>query len=467
MFDLSKFIAEINNVAWLPIYFLLLFLGIYFCFKTNFFHIRKFGFILKKTFGLSLNNEEKNLKGEFTPFQAVSTSLASTVGAGNIVGVTVSIVNGGPGSIFWIWIVAIFGMIIKYSEIVLALKFRERNKNGEWCGGPMYYIQNGLKNKIWAYVFAIFMILYVVCGVNIVQANSIAGIINEYIGLKKIFSGFIFAIIIFLVIFNGMQSIGKVTERLVPFMCVLYFFGSLFILVTNYKLIPGALINIFSEAFKTKSIYGGATYGILLALRYGIARGIHSSEAGMGTSPIAQASSHLKNPVEQGLYGIIEVFVSLLIICTSTALVILTSGIYDQNIYLLNFGPDNLSKNNLPTGIVLVAKSFAKKLGENRADLFIMLSVILFALSTIIGSFYYGLKSCEFVFKNKFIWVYKLFFLVTVVAGSVINARIAWELHDMALTLVTLINLVSIFLLKKLVVDETKIYFNGNKKIDS
>lgn len=466
MFDLSNFIAYMNNIIWWPIYFLLFCLGIYFCLKTNFFHVRKFGFILKKTFGLGVDNKnEKNIKGEFTPIQALSTSLASTVGAGNIVGVAVSIVNGGPGSIFWIWIVAILGMVIKYSEIVLALKFREKNKNGEWCGGPMYYIENGLKNKIWAYVFAIFMILYVVCGVNIVQSNSIAGIIHEYVGLKKIFSGFIFAIIIFLVIFNGMQSIGKVTEKLVPFMCVLYFFGSLFILIMNYKLIPGALINIFSEAFKTKSIYGGAIYGIFLALRYGIARGIHSSEAGMGTSPIAQASSNLKNPVEQGLYGIIEVFVSLFIICTSTALVILTSGIYDKNIYLLNLGADKITKNNLPTGIVLVAKSFAKKLGEDKADLFIMISIILFALSTIIGSFYYGLRSYEFIFKNKFVWAYKLFFLIMIIFGATINAKIAWELNDLTVGLMTLINLISIFLLKKLVVDETKIYFDGNKKI--
>ena len=447
MCNLSNFITSVNNIIWQPIYFLLFFLGLYFCFKTNFFHVRKFGFILKKTFGLGMDNKsKKNIKGEFTPLQALSTSLASTVGAGNIVGVAVSIVNGGPGSIFWIWIVAILGMIIKYSEIVLALKFRE-------------------KNKIWAYVFAIFMILYVVCGVNIVQSNSIAGIIYEYVGLKKIFSGFIFAIIIFLVIFNGMQSIGKVTEKLVPFMCVLYFFGSLFILIMNYKLIPGALINIFSEAFKTKSIYGGAIYGIFLALRYGIARGIHSSEAGMGTSPIAQASSNLKNSVEQGLYGIIEVFVSLFIICTSTALVILTSGIYDKNIYLLSFGADNLAKNNLPTGIVLVAKSFAKKLGEDKTDLFIMISIILFALSTIIGSFYYGLRSYEFIFKNKFVWVYKLFFLVMIILGATINAKIAWELNDLTVGLMTLINLISIFLLKKLVVDETKIYFDGDKKI--
>lgn len=466
MCNLSNFITSVNNIIWQPIYFLLFCLGLYFCFKTNFFHVRKFGFILKKTFGLGMDNKsKKNIKGEFTPLQALSTSLASTVGAGNIVGVAVSIVNGGPGSIFWIWIVAILGMVIKYSEIVLALKFREKNKNGEWCGGPMYYIENGLKNKIWAYVFAIFMILYVVCGVNIVQSNSIAGIIYEYVGLKKIFSGFIFAIIIFLVIFNGMQSIGKVTEKLVPFMCVLYFFGSLFILIMNYKLIPGALINIFSEAFKTKSIYGGAIYGIFLALRYGIARGIHSSEAGMGTSPIAQASSNLKNPVEQGLYGIIEVFVSLFIICTSTALVILTSGIYDKNIYLLNLGADKITKNNLPTGIVLVAKSFAKKLGEDKTDLFIMISIILFALSTIIGSFYYGLRSYEFIFKNKFVWVYKLFFLVMIILGATINAKIAWELNDLTVGLMTLINLISIFLLKKLVVDETKIYFDGDKKI--
>lgn len=466
MLGLSNFITKINNIVWLPIYFLFFGLGIYFSFKTKFFYISKFKFILKKTFGTCFKQNKECHKGEFTPLQAITTSLASTIGAGNIVGVSVAIVNGGPGSVFWIWTIAFLGMIIKYSEVVLALKFRNKNETGEWCGGPMYYIGNGLKNKIWAYVFAIFMILYTVFGVNIVQANSIAGIINEYTGLKKIFSGGILAVIVFLVIFKGIESIGKVTEKLVPFMCVLYFCGAAFILVLNYKYIPGAIVNIFSEAFKIKSINGGLIYGMFLAIRYGVARGIHSSEAGMGTSPIAQASSNLKNPVEQGFYGVIEVFISLFVICTSTALVILTSGVYDKNIYvnLLNSSGDKLKINSLPTGIILVEKSFSQKLGATRSDLFIMICIVLFALSTIIGGFYYGLKSCEFIFKSKFIWLYKLIFLGTIITGAWVNVKIAWELHDMVLTLITLINLISIFLLRKVIVDETKNYFGKSKK---
>ena len=458
-------IKQINNIIWVPVYFLLVALGLYFSFKTNFLQIRKFGFMLKNTIGTALT-QKKNIKGSFTPLQALTTSLAGTIGAGNIVGVAVAIVSGGPGAVFWIWIVSFFGMIIKYAEIVLALKFREKNNKGEWCGGPMYYIKNGLKKNWFAVIFSIFLVLTSFTLGNIIQSNSISQIVNNYLGLKKELIGIILLCLIFLSVKSGMGSVGKITEKLVPVMSILYFLGSLFVLVINYKYIPMALKNIFGEAFKLKSISTGVFYGLLSAIHYGIARGMGSSEAGIGTSPVAQAASSLDQPVEQALYGILEVFVSLIIVCTSTALVILTSNIYDKNIYgniIYKFGLDGLDKKNLAQGIILTSKSFGSAMGPNFANIFIMVSIVLFSLSTIIGYFYYGLKAYEFVFKNKFMTIYKLLFFVSVFIGSIVNATFAWEISDLTVGLMACVNLVSLFFLRKIILDETKIYFDKIK----
>ena len=472
---INIFIESVNNIVWIPIYFLLFWLGIYFTFKTNFLQIRKFVFMLKKTFGNAAAKKNADTKGAFTPLQAIATSLASTIGTGNIVGVAVAITEGGPGAIFWMWFFAFFGMLIKYAEIVLALKFREKNKDGEWCGGPMYYIKNGLKNSGLAAIFAFAMLFTSFAGGNLIQVHSIASIVSDFVAspaikvfgncyfpLAKIIVGFLLALLICLVVIGGMKSIGKITEKLQPFMSVFYILGVIFTLIMNYKLISGAFLNIFSEAFKLKSaLAGGIGYGISRALHHGIARGTSSSEAGIGTSPIAQAASVLKNPVEQALYGILEVFVSSFVICTLTALVILTSGIYDKNIYgkALALGANGFKINNLSEGVVLSAKSFATVMGPNFSKVFIMVCVTCFALSTVIGYSYYGVKSYEFLFKKKFIDVYKLIFIAVVAVGPLIETKIVWALSDIFNALMAIPNLIGLIFLSKVVLDETKKYF--------
>lgn len=479
--EINMFIEFINNISWMPIYFLLFGLGIYFTFKTNFFQIRKFGFMLKKTFKNTATKKNLKTKGAFTPLQAIATSLASTIGTGNIVGVAVAITEGGPGAIFWMWFIAFFGMLIKYAEIVLALKFREKNKDGEWCGGPMYYIKNGLKNYKLAFIFAGAMIFSSFAGGNLIQVHSIASIVNDFVvlpeiqiaggycfSLTKIIVGLLLALIICLVVIGGMKSIGKITEKLVPFMSIFYILGVIFVLSANYKLIPGAFLNIFGEAFKLKSaLAGGIGYGISRALHHGIARGTSSSEAGIGTSPIAQAASVLQNPVEQALYGILEVFVSSFVICTLTALVILTSGIYDKDIYsqALALGANGFKINNLSEGVVLSAKSFATVMGPNISKVFIMVCVSCFALSTVIGYSYYGVKSYEFMFKKKFIAIYKLIFIAVVAVGPLIETKIVWALSDIFNALMAIPNLIGLVLLSKVVLDETKKYFTDRNSL--
>ncbi len=450
----------VSTMIWTLLYFLLFGLGIFFTVKTNFFQVRKFKFMFQKTIGIIFDKKHSNVKGAFTPWQAVTTSLANTIGVGSIVGVSTAIVAGGPGSVFWMWVISFFGMMTKYAEIVLALKFREKNAKGEWCGGPMYYIKNGLKFPILAYLFAIFLTMVAFTTGNIMQVNSIALILKDYV--PNLFTGVTIAFVIALVVIGGMQSIGKVTAKLVPIMGLLYIVGSVFAIIVNIRYVPSAFVSIFQEAFKLKSFGGGVLgYGIFAAMHYGIARGTSSNEAGVGTAPIAHAASNLNEPVEQGLYGILEVFVSSFLICTFTALVILTGHVYDKVVYsnaIFKFGLNGLK--NLDNGGVLTAKSFASAMGMPMAKIFITLCIIFFAISTIIGCFYYGLKAVEFLFGNKLIGIYKIIFLASILIGSVIDINLVWELCDITTGLMTISNLIALIFLAPIVLAETEKYFD-------
>lgn len=458
---MNRILAVISNIIWMPLYLLLFGLGIFFTFKTNFFQLRKFLFMLKTTFGKLFAQKKSAHDGAFTPWQAVSTALASTIGTGNIVGVSTAIAIGGPGAVFWMWVIAFFGMMTKYSEIVLAIKYREKNADNEWCGGPMYYIKNGLHKPILAIIFAVFTVFGAFIAGNITQINSISFIVNDYTSVPRFLTGIIVAIIIGLVIIGGMKSIGKITESIVPLMSLIYVLGSIFTLVVNAKRIPTAICDIFVEAFRIKSIGAGALgYGIFSALHYGIARGTTSSEAGIGSAPIAQAASNLKEPVEQGLYGILEVFISSFVICTLTALIILTGNVYNKNVYedaMINSGMAGLK--NLDQGVLLTAKSFASAMGLNIADLFITLCIIFFALSTIIGWFYYGEKAYEFISKGKWLKIYKYAFIIVILIGPLFEVNIVWEMSDIINGLMAIPNLIGLVLLSKVVLYETKKYF--------
>ncbi len=377
METISNINSVINNFVWGP-YMLVLLVGtgIFITIATGFFQVTKISLWFSKTFG-SLT-KKRVAKENITPFQAVSAALASTVGTGNIAGVATAIVAGGPGAVFWMWVSAFFGMMTKYSEVLLAVHFREKDENGIHYGGPMYYIEKGMKVKWLAILFALFG-AFASFGIgNMTQSNSIAGALQSF-SIPPLVTGIVFAVLAGLVILGGIKRIATVTEKLVPFMAVLYFVGAVVLLILNIAKIPEAFSVIFSSAFNVKSVGGGVMgYGIAQAMRYGVARGVFSNEAGLGSAPIAHAASDSNNPAEQGLWGIFEVFVDTLVICTLTALIVLTSGLYTSG---------DLS------GAALTANAFEAGFGR-AGNVFLSVSLICFAFSTIIGWSYYGERKC-------------------------------------------------------------------------
>jgi len=457
----EKLLSEFNSVFWVPIYILLFIIGFSFSIRTNFLQFRKFFYVISHTLGKAFK-KSKSKEGAISSWQAVTTALGSTIGTGNIVGVTTAIVCGGPGAVFWMWFIAAFGMITKYAEVVLAIKFREKNKDGEWSGGPMYYIKKGLNWKFLAGLMAFLLSLAAITSGCLTQINSIATSLYDAMKLPRLATAIIFVIIIGLVIIGGVKRIGAFAEKIVPFMGVLYILGSLVVLIANYQNIPEAFASIFQDAFKLKSTAGGfAGYGIASAVHYGIARGTASSEAGLGSAPVVHAAADVSHPVKQGFYGILEVFVSSFIICTSTALVVLTAGIYDKNIYnkvLLSDGIAGL--NSLNDAVAVISKSFSSVLGNSLGTIFLVSSIIFFSITTIIGWSYYGATSIEFLWNKKAAFIYKIIFLCFIIVGAFLNINIIWELSDITNGFMTIINIIALIGLSSTVIMLTKDFFN-------
>ena len=380
--------GKVNDVVWGPIMLTLLIgAGLFLSFKVGFIQFRKFGYAIKNTIGsvFGKNQHAKDSSG-VSPFQAVATAMAGTIGTGSIAGIATAIVAGGPGAVFWMWISALLGMVTKYSEIVLSLKFREKNEKGEWIGGPMYYIRNGLKIKWLAAAFAVFAMIACLGTGNATQSNSISVALDSTLGIAPWITGVVLTVIVAAVILGGMRRIASVNEKLVPFMAVFYVVCAIVALVLNIKDVPAAFALIFKEAFNFKAATGGAAgYGIMLAMHYGFARGVFSNEAGLGSAPIAHAASSTKNPVDQGLWGMFEVFFTTIIICTFSALIILTTGIWSQG-ELNGAALSIASFNSIIPGIGGVG---------------VTLSTVFFALSTILGWAYYGEVSVQYLSKNN------------------------------------------------------------------
>ncbi len=448
---ISNINALINSFVWGP-YMLVLLVGtgLYITVATGFFQITKIKLWFSKTFG-SLRTKrvsEKNI----TPFQAVSAALASTVGTGNIAGVATAIVAGGPGAVFWMWVSAFFGMMTKYSEVLLAVHFREKDNNGVHFGGPMYYIEKGMKTKWLAVAFALFG-AFASFGIgNMTQSNSIAGALQSF-SIPPIATGIVFAVLSGLVIIGGIKRIATVTEKLVPFMAVLYFLGAIVLLLLNAAKIPDAFSVIFSSAFNIRSVGGGVMgYGIAQAMRYGVARGVFSNEAGLGSAPIAHAASDSKNPAEQGLWGIFEVFVDTIIICTLTALIVLTSGLYTSG---------DIS------GAALTAKAFSVGFGSV-GNVFLSFSLICFAFSTIIGWSYYGERCLGYLSKNNLnvIRVYRVLFIVSIVVGATLELTLVWNIADTLNGLMAIPNLIAILFLSRTIISITKKYLKDPSSVE-
>lgn len=449
--------AWLNNLVWgIPMLILIVGTGIYLTVRTNFFQFGKFGHAMKNTIGKITQKVQVTDKGAISPFQAMTTALAATVGTGNIAGVAGAIATGGPGAIFWMWISAFFGMATKYAEVVLSIQYRQRNSKGDWVGGPMYYITNGLgKNWRWlASIFCVFGALAAFGIGNMTQANTIAtSIVSTVLSfspeaagaqtLLRLVIGVLVAIVVALVLLGGIKRIGQFTEKLVPFMSVIYIIGSLIVVFANISSIGTVLDSIVRGAFNPSAVVGGAVgISIRTAMQKGVGRGVFSNEAGLGSAPIAHAASSEKNPVKQGLYGIFEVFVDTIVICTLTALAILMSGI------TIPYGQS--------AGADLSINAFASIFGGQAGSLVVTIGIVLFAISTILSWSLYGTRCFEFLFGERPVRIYQVVFILFIVVGTTMNLQLAWDIADTLNALMAIPNLVALLGLSGIVVKLTR-----------
>lgn len=449
-----------NNILSISMLILLIAVGLFLTIRLRGFQFRRFGYISKNTVG-GLFKKDLHVKdgGSVSPFQAVTTALAGTIGTGSIAGVATALVAGGPGAIFWMWLSALLGMVTKYSEIVLSLKYREKNEEGAWLGGPMFYIKKGVGLKWLAVLFAVFAMIACIGTGNTTQSNSIAGVFESTFHVEPWITGIILMIIIGLVILGGVKRIASVNEKLVPAMAVLFIITSIVAVLFNVEKIPVAFELIFKEAFNFKAAFGGvAGYGILTAMRYGVGRGVFSNEAGLGSAPIAHAASSTTEPVEQGLWGAFEVFITTIVICTMSALIVLTSDVY-LNAFNAGITP-------IYNGAALSAAAFSEPL-PYIGNIIIAISTIFFALSTILGWAYYGEVCITYLFRKhqkQAALIYRVIYIIFVFIGAVADIGIVWLIADCFNALMALPNLIALTVLSKVVVDTTKKYFEDKER---
>ena len=456
--DVFSFLYD--NVLSIAMLILIISTGLFLSIKTKFFQFTHFNYALKNTVGMLFNkNLHKSDEKSVSPFQAVTTALAGTIGTGSIAGISTALVLGGPGAVFWMWVSALLGMVTKYSEILLAVKFREKTENGANVGGPMYYIKNGLGVKWLASLFAVFAMIACIGTGNATQANSISGVLDLNFNITPWITGVVLTILVGVIIIGGVKRIATVNEKLVPVMAVFFILASIIAIIFNFEKIPNAFMLIFKEAFNFKSAFGGvAGYGILSAMRYGVGRGVFSNEAGLGSAPIAHSASSTEDPVKQGLWGVFEVFITTIVICTMSALVILTSDVY---LSAFNSGV-------APTisGAALSSASFDEAL-PYVGGIGISLSTIFFALSTILGWAYYGEVSVGYLFKNKVktaINIYRIIYVIFVFVGAIAEINTVWLIADCFNALMALPNLIALIGLSGVVVKTTRDHFKRNIK---
>ncbi len=453
--------SAINGVVWgLPMMILILGVGVYLSVRCGFPQFRHFVHIMKNTAGKAFEKTEKK-EGAVSPFKAMCTALAASIGTGNIAGVSGAIAIGGPGAVFWMWMSALLGMCTKFSEVTLAIKYRQKNEAGDWVGGPMYYISNGLgKNWKWlASIFAVFGALAAFGIGNMTQINTIAGTINTAV------SGFVpttesqqttiawvvsivCAIICAIVLLGGIQRLADVCALLVPVMALIYIVASFGVIVMNAGEIPEAFGAIFKGAFDPSSVAGGlAGVGIKTAITKGVGRGIFSNEAGLGSAPIAHAAADVDHPVKQGIYGVFEVFMDTVVVCTMTALVVLL-GVGVQNI---EYGTD--------IGANLTINGFESVYGSGVPALAVAICLTLFALSTVLTWALYGTRCVEFLFGYKASRVYQIIFCLFACIAGTVELSLAWAIADTLNGLMAIPNLIAVALLSPVVIKLCKEYF--------
>lgn len=448
--------AVVNNFIWgVPAMICIIGVGFYLSVRTRFLQIRKFPYAMKTTLGRIFRKREAD-EGSLTPFQAVCTALAATVGTGNIAGVAGAIAIGGPGAVFWMWISAVLGMCTKFSEVTLAVHFRERNANGELVGGPMYYIKNGLSKRwLWlAYVFSAFGVLTVFGTGNATQVNTITAAVNSallnyhvipqsLVGRSNLIQGVLITCLVGLVLLGGIKRIGRVTERLVPFMALFYVVLSIGVILMNAGRVPAVFASIFAGAFRPMSVTGGIVGSFFMSMKKGVSRGIFSNEAGLGTGSIAHACADTRKPVKQGFFGIFEVFADTIVICTLTALVILCSGV------TVPYGE--------AAGAELTIAGFTSVYGS-WVSVFTAVAMCCFAFSTIIGWGLYGARCIEFLFSARVIRPFMIIYSLVALLGATVDLGIVWGIADTFNGLMAIPNLIALFLLSGTVVKLVREY---------
>lgn len=441
---------QVNDFVWgVPAMICIIGVGLWLSCRTGFIQIRKFGIAMKATIGRMLHKNEA-ADGAVTPFQAVCTALAATVGTGNIAGVAGAIALGGPGAVFWMWVSALLGMCTKFAEVTLAVHFRERNVHGDWVGGPMYYIKNGLSKK-WhflAYAYAGLGVLTVFGTGNATQVNTITTSINSalmsygLISQDSVFGinlvmGIFIAIMVAMVLLGGVKRIGRVTEKLVPFMALLYVILGLGVIALNISDVPAVFESIFVGAFTPAGFTGGVVGSMFISMRRGVSRGIFSNEAGLGTGSIAHAAADTKSPVQQGYFGIFEVFCDTIIICSLTALTVLLGA------PVIEYG--------VTAGAELTISGFVNTYG-NWVSIFTAIAMCCFAFSTIIGWGLYGTRCLEFIVGSKVNKIFMILYSLVAILGATADLGLIWDIADTCNGLMAIPNLIALFLLSGTVV---------------
>jgi len=463
MLEIVKTINDaLNGFIWgVPAMVCIIGVGLYLAIRTGFIQLRKFGYAMKCTVGRMFKKKDA-ADGAMTPFQAVCTALAATVGTGNIAGVAGAIAIGGPGAVFWMWISALLGMGTKFAEVTLAVHFRERNPKGDYVGGPMYYIKNGLGKKwMWlAYTYAFFGVCAVFGTGNATQVNTITAAINTALinynvltptatGTSNLIVGIVICIVVGMILLGGIKRIGKVSEKLVPMMALLYIILAIGLIGMNIGKVPAVFAAIFSGAFNPAAVTGGIVGSFFTSMQKGVSRGIFSNEAGLGTGSIAHACADTRKPVKQGMFGIFEVFMDTIVICTMTALIILLSGVpipYGQ-----------------AAGAELTISGFTAVYG-NWVSIFTAVAMCCFAFSTIIGWGLYGARCAEFLFGSKILKPFYVAYSLIAIVGATVDLGLIWGISDTFNGFMTVPNLIAVFLLIPVVLKLIKEHFESEKK---
>ena len=454
--------SVVNNFIWgVPAMLCIFGVGLYLSIRTHFLQIRKFPYAIKTTIGRMFRKRNAS-DGALTPFQAVCTALAATVGTGNIAGVAGAIAIGGPGAVFWMWISALLGMCTKFAEVTLAVHFREKNTNGDLVGGPMYYIKNGLGKKwIWlAHLFAAFGVLTVFGTGNATQVNTITTAINSAllnfhvisegaVSTSNLIIGIVITVLVGMILLGGIKRIGQVTEKLVPFMALLYIVLALGVVLMNIRVLPAVFVSIIRGAFQPSAVTGGVVGSMFMSMKKGVSRGIFSNEAGLGTGSIAHACADTRKPVKQGMFGIFEVFADTIVICTLTALVILCSQVP------VNYGA--------AAGAELTIQGFTSVYGD-WVSIFTAVAMCCFAFSTILGWGLYGARCIEFLFSEKVIKPFMVAYSLVAILGATANLGLMWSIAETFNGLMAIPNLIALFLLSGTVVKLVKDYFTSGEE---